>query len=116
MYDELVKKLRGVRRYTAGALTDMLAEAADAIEGLEEKWQTYAETLYAYEHPWIPVTERLPESAHEFVLCCGSQGGQFVGWVGTGFDGDSKVMAIQQGGKGRYITHWMPLPEPPKGD
>ncbi len=63
---------------------------------------------------WIPVTERLPESMHEYVLCCGEKGGQFVGWVFKDIMENGKARAFQHGGKGRYITHWMPLPEPPK--
>jgi len=61
---------------------------------------------------WIPVTERLPEG-HEYVLCCGSKGGQFVGWVAQSVRG-KKAYAFLHGGNGRRITHWRPLPEPPK--
>ncbi len=127
MYDELVKRLNA---YSAeherhGGIT---AEAADAIEELSkdrDNWKATAKVeREAYWHwfdqyqkdapRWIPVTERLPESVHEYVLCCGAKGGQFVGWVGTGFITSGKVMAFKHGGKGRYITHWMPLPQPPK--
>lgn len=61
---------------------------------------------------WISVEERLPEG-HEYVLCCGSKGGQFVGWVAQSVRG-KKAYAFQHGGNGRRITHWRPLPEPPK--
>lgn len=120
-YNELIRVLRetdfsdgcpcGAERLCENKDCVML-QAADAIEELMKRCEQFQ---YMPPPAWIPVTERLPE-AHKFVLCCGSQGGQFVGWVGTRVDGDSKVMAIQQGGKGRYITHWMPLPEPPKGE
>lgn len=63
---------------------------------------------------WIPVTERLPESINEYVLCCGEKGGQFVGWIAEGMIESGKARAFQHGGRGRNITHWMPLPEPPK--
>lgn len=78
----------------------LLKEAAEAIEELKPRW--------------IPVTERLPEPMHEYVLCCGGKGSQFVGWVFGGIIKNEKARAFQLGGKGRYITHWMPLPEPPK--
>ena len=60
---------------------------------------------------WISVEERLPEW-NEYVLCCGSKGGQFVGRVSHSAEG-KKAWAFQHGGNGRRITHWKPLPEPP---
>ena len=64
---------------------------------------------------WIPVTERLPDSDTEYVLCCGSKGGMFVGWAAIKtYDGSGKCTGFQNSGKGRSFTHWMPLPKPPK--
>lgn len=62
---------------------------------------------------WISVEERLPGS-DKYVLCCGSKGGMFVGSVCDIILADGKVTAFVHGGRGRHITHWMPLPEPPK--
>ena len=62
---------------------------------------------------WISVEDRLPEHCM-YVLCCGARGGMFVGNVSTVKHLDDKVKAFQHGGQERYITHWMPLPEPPK--
>lgn len=62
---------------------------------------------------WIPVTERLPE-AGEIVLCHMKYGEMYVlqrdshayyGWVG---DRISYATSC--------VTHWIPMPEPPKGD
>ena len=61
---------------------------------------------------WIPVADRLPDVGSR-VIACGEKGGVFVvksDGIKTGFgrmDGASKY---------RSFTHWMPLPEPPKGD
>ena len=61
---------------------------------------------------WIPVTEGLPYVGSR-VLACGEKGGVFVvksEGKTTGFgrmDGASKY---------RSFTHWMPLPQPPKGE
>jgi hypothetical protein len=74
---------------------------------------------------WIDVNDRLPE---ENVVVILSEDGNFeTGWYGhgteymseklftgffihnTGYDGDS---AHSQGN----VTHWQPLPEPPKED
>lgn len=61
---------------------------------------------------WISVEERLPEG-REYVLCCGSKGGQFVGWVAQSVR-QKKAYAFQYGRNWRRITHWRQLPEPPK--
>ena len=130
MYDELVKDLReSAPKALAEADFDFvegwLKEAADAIEKLclyesfyrdmTEKCQQTARKLIDAYPRWIPVTERLPESHNEYVLCCGAKGGQFVGWVATKtYDGGDKARAFAHGGQGRNITHWMPLPQPPK--
>lgn len=131
MYDELVNLLRRCGKqkckdceyeHVLGCVTKLNEEAADAIEELKKKLYfqdiTTAQILEMYMPffipKWIPVAERLPETIHEYVLCCGEKGGQFVGWIGEGRIVSGKVRAFQNGGKGRYITHWMPLPEPPK--
>ena len=129
MYEELVKKLRNRRIcvQVGGNLEQeypLMREAADAIEELQQTAGHYEEAARAYFRDvcyylermpkWIPVTERLPESMHEYVLCCGEKGGQFVGWVGEGVIVNGKTRAFQHDGRGRHITHWMPLPQPPK--
>lgn len=61
---------------------------------------------------WIPVTERLPD-ANRYVLC-------FV-LLDGGYEGQC-IKTTFHYGNGRFIkdkptdriTHWMPLPEPPK--
>jgi hypothetical protein len=66
----------------------------------------FAEGIAAAKPEWIPATERLPEDAST-VLALDSDGticsAYYVGrWHGGGnLDEDA-------------VTHWMPLPEPPK--
>lgn len=116
--------------------TDMQKKAADAIEELrkavlrlEDESGIYDELpmFYIYPTKWIPVTERLPEKGIDVLV--------FAEGKIEGFFGDT-VIAISN----RYdfkiftdfeevevwrspwqyfltdyeITHWMPLPEPPK--
>ena len=62
---------------------------------------------------WIPVTERLPEK-DQYVWCYSNKyGGHFfVGYrsylSGVWMEGGCMHLG--------NVTHWMPLPEPPKGE
>ena len=63
---------------------------------------------------WISVKERLPE-LHTKVLCCGAKGGRFI--AETSEWGEGHLYWTKKDGKGcSEVTHWMPLPEPPKGE
>lgn len=110
MYDELVKSLR---IYTNDETDELRFEAADAIERLQGKYfvmKKTAEWLAEKVPKWIPVTERLPE---EYTRVIG-----FMAW--------KSMTAIEyQNGKwysidhleplpDEAVTHWMPLPKPPK--
>ena len=118
-YTELVEMLRtcserdscvgwdkGCPYLGTGLCDDKAGKAADAIEelvGISEQLPR-----------WISVTERIPED-YLYVLCCGERGGMFVGNVAVNaYNGGAKTLAFVHGGQGRYITHWMPLPAPPK--
>jgi hypothetical protein len=102
MYDELVKRLH---RYTENCVAykldadfaDAVQQAADAIEELSKP-------------RWIPVTERLPENG-EYVLCfCRAN---IVCVLRRDKDGDwyENPTHVYMSG---FVTHWMPLPSPPK--
>jgi hypothetical protein len=57
---------------------------------------------------WIPVTERLPEHG-EMVLCNTSYFVEVLQW-----DERAETWCGQYRGYHKsYVTHWMPLPEPP---
>lgn len=63
-------------------------------------------------HPWIPVSERLPEESTDrlsvpVLLFCGE--GAMVGYYDYRYKGwRSRGFNIAN------ASHWMPLPEPPK--
>lgn len=62
---------------------------------------------------WIPVSERLPE-LNTKVLCCGIKGGRFIAELTT-WGIEKHLTWDKRDGKGcPTVTHWMPLPEPPK--
>ena len=77
---------------------------------------------------WIPVSERLPEEDDRYATVCDFGNGVVTRGV-CGFAKDfSKVATYQTNAKNvwyeydreygfvmiTYVTHWMPLPEPPK--
>jgi hypothetical protein len=104
MYDELVKRLRDAAKMSEalavllpnsdGSTTAKLYnEAADAIEKTK----------------WIPLAERLP---YESVFVHG-KGGELVvaqySYKHKWWEDDEGYYCDTN-----YVTHWMPLPEPPK--
>ena len=64
---------------------------------------------------WIPVTERLPERDAR-VLCIGQRGGMFLGECPSLFSDGTAYFYVPNARRCRFATHWMPLPEPPKGE
>lgn len=107
MYEDLVKQLRELEDdfmcvEDGFPVASVLSDAADAIEELFGKVEQLPR--------WIPVTERLPEP-HTRVI-------GFMAW--------KKITAIEYQNGMWYsidhleplpdeaVTHWMPLPEPPK--
>lgn len=65
---------------------------------------------------WIPVTERLPEMGVES-LCYDKHGYIFIGtYFGAEYRKGVSCFHDASKGYGRGTTHWMLLPEPPKGE
>lgn len=120
MYEELVKKLRHCNdevfcnkcewTWNCGGEKMIIGEAADAIEDLSKTLDEEVEinTAMGCNMPvWIPVAERLPERNYNCLVC--DDGVVLEGYmnlVGGWYD--------LIGDKLKYVTHWMPLPTPPK--
>lgn len=110
MYEDLLRELRccpdaeyGCSRCklkeSLHCRETLMRESADAIEKLKEE--------LADKPKWIPVTERLPEEDAIVILTDHID-------VGTGwFNGKGWRTPFADIDEYR-ITHWMPLPEPPK--
>lgn len=65
-------------------------------------------------HRWIPVKERLPEEM-EWVLCVSIHNTvHILGYDYIMDDWDIHGKPNSCYGK-NFVTHWMPLPEPPEG-
>jgi hypothetical protein len=62
--------------------------------------------------PWNSVMDSLPKLGMK-VLCCGIRGSRFIAKLSE--NGDGELYWVKDHGKGNpVVTHWMPLPEPPK--
>ena len=60
---------------------------------------------------WIPVTERLPDTCSPVLVCL--HWGMDDYEITVGEDWGNKASPVW-GIFDPYVTHWMPLPEPPK--
>ena len=119
-YAKLVEIMRLVvecdkRIYPQGlpSIDILISAAADAIEELQHEikhWEEAVKTALDFIPIWIPVGEHLPEADVNVLVRSGS----FV-----------SVWSLREGavywedGYGYFhdmceVTHWMPLPEPPK--
>lgn len=125
MYDALVKALRVCVDkdkgcddcpYMAKCLTNKsgkhvaMVDAADAIKELQRRLE---QALYMPLPRWIPVTERLPEQGKRYLVIRFDEvtKTQFIDILWH----DAHDLWWNRLYKGQYnVTHWMPLPEPPK--
>ena len=103
MYEQLIAVLRAVDEYDTG-YAKLIWGAADAIEVLSKVKKTTQ---------WIPVTERLPEYDSVVLVTDGEDVGTGYRYVlgKIGFTGWAVPFADI---KEDDVSHWMPIPEPPK--
>lgn len=113
-YDLTLKRLRRCGLFKcreceyesiAGCRMKLNADAADAIEELLAKVPT-----------WISVEERLPEVEQSVLFCVfGRSVGEGTYRGHDGFHHVWKMYAVAGTYWDDEVTHWMPLPAPPKG-
>ena len=92
-------------------LGDDLAEAADRIETQAKE----IEKLRGQLPRWIPAEERLPEDRSDVLVVAywHERWGAYMGWCAP----ERAAWSVHVGIGDRNdvaVTHWMPLPEPPK--
>ena len=92
-------------------------DCAEATQNCIVKLQEQISELRSA-HEWIPVTERLPEPKHEFdarnwYLVALSNG--VVKELAYEFNNNS-VFGYGWRETAYPVTHWMPMPHPPKGE
>lgn len=128
MYEALVARVRyHIQKANFTGLKEadsklLLADAADAMEELQQQvehyhgcmddWFEAAQEYKSAVPKWIPMTERLPEKFENVIVAnkCGKHYDiDKAWWNGYCFDRCAK-------GPYQNVTHWMPLPEPPKED
>ena len=106
-------------------LYNNIKAAADAIEELSRENESLAKSVNEASEilrkRWIPVTERLPESVRKSYLCLTDTGYHCeVRWTNNVYGLWTSSMDNKWGWSiadvPQYckVTHWMPLPEPPK--
>ena len=84
----------------------IMTDAVDKLAAYED-----AEEQGTFFPHWIPVTERLPEK-RKWVLCrCEANIVEVLRWENNEWYHDPRHVYYQS-----FVTHWMPLPEPPKGE
>ena len=101
-------------------LRDLCARLVACGDVLDSITVSKAASMLEQKPRWIPVTERLPEHTRPAVLAViqSLNGRRYVDtlyyltWLGVWSDADDEVQMI--GDEGDAVTHWMPLPEPPK--
>jgi hypothetical protein len=128
MYEALVERVRyHIQKASFMGLKDaestlLLAEAADAIEELSREIDIDNAAMTAMDAAmprWIPVTEaeNLPRGE---VLALNNLKGSYgyheylIGYVDENCESDSGYFCESEGEILMNVTHWMPLPEPPK--
>lgn len=129
MYEELVKRLRDAAHWAdKGLVVDPSVhyEAANAIDELNCNYQLAlgtmkkeykrAEEEKKQKSRWIPVTKMLPENIDDEVLVCTEDYGKScLGFVTVAiYDGSGWLECWKRKTYLTAVTHWMPLPKPPK--
>ena len=137
MYDELINSLRYEASFAylgsdEKRLAKMMRDAADAIEELQQIANHYEEEskgwwlaacdakeererLKEQIPKWIPVSERLPKNDEFVIVTVKDERGDYpyiysdFGWYFA-----KAECWIVDNEKRNDITHWMPLPKPPK--
>lgn len=115
MYEELIEELR--RPHADCDPWALMEQAADAIEELQEDnaalngtVSNLIEQIAELSKPrWIPATERLPQE-REWVLCQCRAKIRMVLRLQNGYWHQDSRHEFMSG----FVTHWMPLPEPPQ--
>lgn len=88
--------------------TGLTPEEINKLDTQRKAMAALADSYKAEIPSWIPVSDRLPESSQRVIVC--RKDGRVEQGVYLGVNGWWKVYGTNT----QSITHWMPLPIPPK--
>lgn len=100
---------------------DMICDAGGYLQPITEAVREYVKIMIDRQPTveaepdkgWISVKDRLPENDGLYIVCKTVKGHQIsfeAHWKGN------KWLSVVKNNQLDYVTHWMPLPEPPKGE
>jgi hypothetical protein len=112
-----------VKRDVVGAIESLLAHRTEDLgcyEFVLEAWMEEAASEIKHlrsERRWIPVGERMPEKGQRVLFFVNRKNTNYAA-VYAGeylkvFDVWEYCQASEKGWASAFVTHWMPLPEPP---
>ena len=119
IYESLVNQLRKAAEPAIDFPDTLYDEAADAIYKLRREnknWEKAMKTALDFIPQWIPVTERLPEEWKSVLTYQPYKNDREkplirISWyIGAGIWRECEQANTLE----LPVTHWMPLPEPPK--
>lgn len=103
--ERLTKKVDGVWtalcNYGSSPYPVVTQEIIDRLAAYEDTSLTPEEVQ---QMRWIPVEERLPEKHSEYIVCACDEGEPI----------DERIWGDTEYDISDIVTHWMPLPKPPK--
>ena len=115
--DEIKKELERCTSYMCGFPCEGCSYGIDAekvesdcVDALLKDALAYIKQLEAVQPKWISVNDMLPEKDGKYIVCT-AKGSVYC----TRFKAYGKSGSFQTD-INTHITHWMPLPEPPKDD
>lgn len=114
-YMELVSELRESAKWADRLAVLMGRDVGDSKSPLMRKAADAIEELLAVVPHWISVEERLPEVEQSVLFCVfGRSVGEGTYRGHDGFHHVWKMYAVAGTYWDNEVTHWMPLPTPPK--
>ena len=132
--EKVIEHLKEIAEYFRGCRSNasFASKAENHFWELQNAASEAAELLKAQEPGWISVKDRLPERAGKYLVVSKTALAELPPHVKTAwflnnkrdnyqfeYEGEPNEPGFYNGdGEGdwveRYVTHWLPLPEPPK--